>query len=146
MPRFVFLIKADAAAESGGDLPAQAIEAMWAYNESLNAAGILLGGEALRPSKVESYRLNFSAGSEPAVASGPFDIDAENHVCGYWIVQTKDAEEALSYAKKIPFPSGEVIIRKVADAGDLGSAMTEEFKAREHKLKAEAADRFKASV
>lgn len=146
MPRYVFLIKADAAAESGGDLPAQAIEAMWAYNESLNAAGVLLGGEALRPTKNESYRLTYAAGAEPAVANGPFDIEGENHVCGYWIVQTKDAEEAISYAKKIPFPSGEVIIRKVADVEDLGSSITEDHKTREHNLKVEAANRFRVSV
>ena len=72
---------------------------MTAFNEEMTAAGVMLDGEGFTPTK-DGYKLKYSSSGEPQVSKGPFDIDNEAHVCGFWKVKCKDAEEALSWAKK----------------------------------------------
>lgn len=147
MPRYMFLIKADAQAENMEAPPPDMYAEMTTFNEELNAAGVLLGGEGFRPTSHDSFRVRFStdAGVAPTVTPGPFDLDKEDHVCGFWILRTKDAEEALYWAKKIPFRGGELVVRRIAETTveDLGETLTEEVKEREKKIAADVANRLK---
>lgn len=56
---------------------------------------------------------------------------------GWWIIKAKDAEEALGWAKKIPFNEGHVELRRISEMDDFDGVMTEEQKERERKLCAE---------
>lgn len=136
MPKYMFLIKADAGAEGSNacDDNSELYAKMTAFNEQMTAAGVMLDGEGFTPTK-DGYRLKYSSKGEPQVSAGPFDVDAEAHVCGYWKVKCKDAEEALSWAKKIPFDGGELIVRQIAGMDDLPD-FPDELKAREDKMRA----------
>lgn len=143
MPRFMYLIKADKMAEGDmKDVPIGIFEEMNKYNESLNEAGLLIDAGGFAPTKLDAYRLKYSGSGEPEVQSGPFDVEAEAHVCGYWVVKTKDAEEALTWAKKIPFKGGELTVRRIADTADIEN-FPEDLKKKEDKIFADAAARAK---
>ncbi|MDA0166915.1 YciI family protein [Solirubrobacter ginsenosidimutans] len=71
----------------------EAVEAMTAYNEALTQAGALLAADGLHG---EASRVSSSG-----VTDGPFS-EAKELVGGYWIIQAKDREEALEWAKRVP--------------------------------------------
>lgn len=142
MPRFIFLMKANVMAEAPpAEISPEIFESMCEYEEELNAAGVLLDAQGLRPTSVDSYRLKYSTDSPPEVIPGPFNVTTESHVCGWWIVQTKDAEEALSWAQKIPMQGGEVVVRRIGCVEELGEGFTKQLKGREAKLRIQAAKR-----
>ncbi|KAL6800862.1 dgpfaetke family protein [Trichoderma sp. SZMC 28013] len=142
MPSFIFLMKANVMAEAPpAEIPPEVFESMNKYNEELNDAGVLLDAQGLRPTSVDSYRLTYSTDNTPEVNSGPFHVATETHICGWWIVQTKDAEEALSWAKKIPMQSGEIVVRRIACVEELGDGFTKQLREREAKLRIQMAKR-----
>jgi hypothetical protein len=57
-------------------------------------------------------------------------------VAGFWIWQVKSKEEAIEWAKKIPFQEGEVEIRQVFEAEDFGEEFTPELRAQEERHRA----------
>ncbi|KAJ3464213.1 hypothetical protein MRS44_008999 [Fusarium solani] len=137
MPRYMLLIKASPEAENPDATTPEIFEEMTTFNEQLHAAGVLLSGDGLRPTDVDSYRVTYSSGGPAQATKGPFDVVKEDHVCGWWILKTKDVEEALSWAKKIPFKEGEVVVRRIAEMEDFGDTVSEDVKEREKKLMAE---------
>lgn len=142
MPRFIFLIKASPNAEKPPkDAPTSMYEKMTKFNEELVAAGVMLSGDGFLPTSRDTYRLTYSCHVPPSVVAGPFDVTKETHVCGFWTVHTKHVEEALSWAKRIPFKEGEVVVRRIADSDDLGDAFTDDLKDRESKMQEELAKR-----
>jgi hypothetical protein len=63
-------------------------------------------------------------------------------VAGFWIIDVKDYEEALAWAKKIPFEHGEEVeIRKVAEASDFPSDSVSEDALRKEQAWREANQR-----
>jgi hypothetical protein len=51
------------------------------------------------------------------VTDGPFP--ARELVAGFWMIQVKSRDEAVAWAKRVPFADGEVIeIRQVFEAAD----------------------------
>ncbi|KAK5988231.1 hypothetical protein PT974_12371 [Cladobotryum mycophilum] len=144
MPRYIFLMKADPMAEQPiTEFPPEIFETMEKFNQEMNEAGILLGADGLRPTWVDSYRLKYSQSGSPEVLKGPFDVAKEAHVCGWWIVQTKDVDEALHWAKKIPMQCGEVVVRRIGEADELGDGFTKELREKEAKMRVEVAERNK---
>ncbi|KAK1237175.1 hypothetical protein MKX07_006054 [Trichoderma sp. CBMAI-0711] len=142
MPRFIYFMKANAMAEAPPcEISPEIFEAMCKYNEELNDAGILLEAEGLRPTSVDSYRLHYSTDNLPEVTSGPFDVTTETHICGWWVVRTKDAKEALEWAKKIPMQSGEIVLRRIGCMEELGEGYTKQLQEREAKVRFETARR-----
>jgi hypothetical protein len=142
MPRFIYLMKANSMAEAPPcEISPEIFEAMCKYNEELNDAGILLEAEGLRPTSVDSYRLHYSTDNLPGVTPGPFDVTTETHICGWWVVRTKDAEEALEWAKKIPMQSGEIVVRRIGCMEELGEGYTKQLQKREAKLRLDMAKR-----
>ncbi|KAF4471309.1 dgpfaetke family [Fusarium albosuccineum] len=137
MPRYMLLIKASPDAENPEATTPEIFEEMTTFNENLNAAGVLVSGEGLRPTNVDSYRLSYSSDGPPQVTEGPFDVKKEAHVCGWWILKTKDADEALSWAKKVPFKEGELVMRRIAEMDDFGDQVSESVRDREEKLREE---------
>ncbi|KAI1029648.1 hypothetical protein LB503_008089 [Fusarium chuoi] len=133
MPRYMILIKASPEAENPTSTGPEIFEEMTTFNEDLHAADVLLSADGLSPTK-DGYRVTYSMDGPAQVTKGPFDVVGEGHVCGWWILKTKDGEEAVSWAKKIPFKEGEVTVRKIAELDDFGDSVTDDVREREKKL------------
>jgi hypothetical protein len=120
--RMMMMIKGD---REPGHLPSEDFLAQMAeYNEELSKAGALLDLSALHWS-AEGVRVKYSGGKR-TVIEGPFGEPREV-VAGYWILQVKSMEEAIEWAKRIPFEAGgepeaevEVEIRQLFEPEEFG--------------------------
>jgi hypothetical protein len=117
--RFMMIVKANEESEAGV-LPDEEILAdMGRYNEELLKAGVLLAGEGLQASS-KGVRIKYS-GANRKVTDGPF-AEAKELIAGYWLIQVKSKEEAIEWAKRVPFQEGEVELRQVFELEDFGSS------------------------
>ena len=118
----MLMIKGD---RDPGHLPGEELMAEMArYNEELSKAGVLVDLAALHWS-AEGVRVGFSGG-ERTVAEGPFG-DPKEIVAGYWILRVKSMDEAIEWAKRLPFEAGgepdaegEIEIRQVFEMEEFG--------------------------
>ncbi len=130
--RVMLMIKGD---PEPGAVPSQELlSAMYAYNEELKAAGVLLDLAGLHPSG-EGRRVRFSRGTR-TVVEGPFP-ESKEAVAGYWILQVTSMDEAVEWAERIPFETlarvypgeygatGEVEIRQVFELDHSGDTPNE---------------------
>src|SRR3954471_15348689 len=99
--RVIVFVKATEDSEAGALPSPELIVAMGKYNEELIEAGIMIGGDGLKPSS-EAKRIAFD-GSSRIVIDGPFEHVSEL-VAGYWVWQVKDMDEAVAWAKRCPNP------------------------------------------
>jgi hypothetical protein len=98
--RFMMLVKADKTSEAGV-LPTQKdLEVMGKYNEELVKAGVLLDLAGLQPSS-KGAKVSFQGG-KVQVTDGPF-AETKELIAGYWVIQVKSKEEAIAWAKRVPF-------------------------------------------
>lgn len=84
-----------------------------ALNKEMTAAGVYVDAGGFKPSK-ESFKVKFGKDTAPKIVPGPFDLNTETHVCGFWRIKVKDADEAQQWVKKVPFTSGEVVVHKLS--------------------------------
>src|SRR6266542_3952000 len=97
-------------------------------------AGVMLAGEGLQASS-KGARITYS-GSKRTVRDGPF-AETKELVAGFWIWQVKSKQEALEWAKRIPFKDGEEVeIRQVFEAEDFGAEFTPELRQQEERQRA----------
>jgi hypothetical protein len=132
--RFIMLVKANKDSEAGV-LPAEKDFAEMAkYNEALVKAGVMLAGDGLHPSS-KGARVRFSGG-KPAVTDGPF-AETKELVAGYWMIQVKSKEEAIEWARRVPFVDGEIELRQVFELSDFpqGDALDAHAKLRDQLAK-----------
>jgi hypothetical protein len=111
MPRFMlFIHPAVSLQQLEAGLTVENVEAMMRYNEELTRAGALLALDGLHP---EVTRVSASG-----VTDGPFS-EAKEQVGGYWIIQARDHEEAVEWAKRVP-QSGDsfVEVRRIQEMSD----------------------------
>jgi hypothetical protein len=93
---------------------------MGQFNDALQAAGILISADGLKPSSA-GVRIGFN-GDDRSVTPGPFAHPNEL-VAGYWLWEVKDMAEAIAWAKRCPNPMpgpSEIEIRPVYAVDDLG--------------------------
>ena len=122
--KFMMIVRATEASESGVLPSEELIEQMTKYNEELTKAGVLLDLNGLHPSS-KGKRIHYSAGKQ-TVIDGPFGATKEL-IAGYWLIQVKSPEEALQWALKIPAPfgkdaDGEIELRQVFGPEDFGDS------------------------
>jgi hypothetical protein len=89
----MFMYPNASAAEYADGPSREAAEEMNRYNEELSKAGALLALDGLHADATRVAR--------GGVTDGPFS-EAKELVGGYWIIQAKDAEEAVEWAKRVP--------------------------------------------
>jgi hypothetical protein len=130
--RFMILVKASKASEAGVLPTEQELADMGKFNQELADAGLLVAGEGLQASS-RGARVRFS-GSKRTVTDGPF-AETKELVAGFWIWEVGSREEALEWARRIPFTEGEVEIRQVFEAEDFGEAFTPELREQEERLR-----------
>ncbi|TAM71704.1 MAG: YciI family protein [Microbacteriaceae bacterium] len=113
--KFMLLLKADEATESGRAPSNEEINAMGRYNEELINDGVLLAGEGLHSSS-SGARVDFD-GDERAVTDGPF-AETKELIAGFWILQAGSLEEAVERARRAPLRSGRIEVRQVYDVSE----------------------------
>ncbi len=124
--RVIVFVKATVDSEAGTMPASDLLVAMGRYNEELVDAGIMLGGEGLKPS-VHGKRIVFD-GPSRTVLDGPF-AETKELVSGYWIWQVRDMDEAVAWVKRCPNPmlgKSEIEIRPVFEMSDFADTMTPE--------------------
>jgi len=125
--RFMMIVKASKESEAGALPTEEQLAEMAKYNEELVKAGVLLAGEGLQASSKGS-RVRFS-GAKRTVIDGPF-TETKELIAGFWLIQAKSKEEALEWAKRVPFQDGEIEVRRVFELEDFGQSDAVEHHAR----------------
>ena len=113
--RFMMFVKASKESEAGAMPDEKILADMAKYNEELIKAGVLLDLSGLQPTS-KGARVQFSGG-KPRVIDGPF-TEAKELVAGYWLIQVKSKEEAIEWARRVPFDDGEIEIRQLFELED----------------------------
>jgi hypothetical protein len=136
--RVIVMVKASKDSEAGVMPSTAELEEMGQFNEELVKAGIMLAGDGLQDSS-HGKRIYY-AGDKRNVVDGPF-TEAKELVAGYWIWQVKSMDEAVEWAKRVPFQDGEVELRQMFETDDFGDELTPELRAQEERLRAQTAQR-----
>jgi hypothetical protein len=113
--RFMMIVKATTDSEAGVMPGEEMLSEMGRYNEQLVKAGALLAAEGLQAS-AKGVRVRY-ADSKFKVTEGPF-AKAKELAAGFWLIQAKSREEALDWAKRVPFEEGEVEVRQLFELSD----------------------------
>jgi hypothetical protein len=97
---------------------AQTMAAYGAFGEEAQKAGVLLGGEGLQPtSTATTVRVR---DGEALTTDGPF-AETREQLGGYYLLDCKDLDDAISWAAKIPgAQNGSVEVRPVMDYEAMG--------------------------
>lgn len=120
--RVMVFVKATEDSEKGFVRDAWTTETMAAmgrFNDELQAAGILVTADGLKPSS-QAKRVAFD-GASRLVIDGPF-AETKELVAGFWIWNVKDMDEAIAWVKRCPNPMrgpSEIEIRPFYELADL---------------------------
>lgn len=113
--RFMVLVKASRDSEAGVMPSQELLAAMKKYNEELVKAGALLAAEGLQASS-KGERVRYANGKFKVI-DGPF-TETKELIAGFWLIQAKSRDEAIQWAKRIPFQEGEVEVRPLFELED----------------------------
>ena len=144
--KFMAILKATAASESGAMPSEQLLADMGRFNEELVKAGVMLGGEGLHPSS-KGARIVFD-GDKRSVVDGPF-AETKELIAGFWLIEVGSREEAIEWMKRCPNPheegkdggESEVEIRQIFSMEDFGAELTPELRGQEERLREQVAAR-----
>jgi hypothetical protein len=113
------LISEEGGTEDASPEEMKAVMDRWfSYTRDSVDNGAFIAGEALQPSETAST-VRIKEGEEPVVSDGPF-AESKEQLGGFYLFECKDLDEALEYAKRIPFQDGTVEVRPVMDFTELG--------------------------
>jgi len=136
--RVMVMIKATRNSEAGAAPTEQLAADMTRFNEALVQAGIMLGGDGLKPTS-KGKRVRFS-GQQRLVIDGPF-AETKEVIAGYWIWQVRSMDEAIEWVRRCPHPmpgeDTEIEIRPLYEMEDFGEAFTPELREKNDQMQAE---------
>jgi hypothetical protein len=113
--RFMMLVKATKDSEAGVPLDEQMLSKMANFTEELVKAGALLGCEKLQES-AKGVRVRYANGKF-SMTDGPF-AETKELIAGFCLIEAKSREEAIAWAKRMPFEEGEVEVRPLFELAD----------------------------
>ncbi len=111
--QYLLMIYGDEAA-AHGDTPEQwksMGEAYAKFTQEIVQSGHLKGGDQLKGSDTATT-LRRNGDGRTLTTDGPF-AETREQLAGYYIIEAKDLDEALSIANRIPFPEGAVEVRPI---------------------------------
>jgi hypothetical protein len=125
--RFIGFVKGGPDSESGVMPSADALERMGVFLEEGTKAGVLLGGEGLKPTK-DRIRIRYD-GKKRTVLDGPF-TESKEIIAGFTILAVDSKEEAVAWSKRFvevdaqvrSIPEVECEIRELFEAEDFPAA------------------------
>lgn len=136
--RVMVMIKATKNSEAGAAPTEQLAADMTKFNEALVQAGIMLGGDGLKPTS-KGKRVRFS-GDKRLVIDGPF-AETKEVIAGYWVWQVKSMDEAIEWVRRCPHPmpgeDTEIEIRPFYEMEDFGAEFTPELRERNDQMRVE---------
>jgi len=97
--RVMVIVKATPDSEAGVMPTEQLFAEMGKYNEELVNAGIMVGGDGLKPSSA-GVRVHFSGG-QISSTDGPF-AETKEQLGGYYLLNCENLDEAIQWAAKLP--------------------------------------------
>ncbi len=108
MPAYMFLLYGDPAEGPSDEAGVEALMAKHAaFMEQARESGATIGpSEALEPGATATTIRN-RAGAEAMVTDGPF-AETKEELGGFYLVEARDLDHALSLAKLVPEPNVEV--------------------------------------
>jgi len=130
--------RADQATETGVMPSEQTLTLMGNYMQDMVNAGVLLGGEGLKPTSAGAL-VKFTNG-KPKVIDGPF-TEAKELIAGYALIQVNSRAEALEWVKRWPAvdidANVELELREIFEADDFGKELTPELREQEERMRAQ---------
>jgi hypothetical protein len=119
--RIMGLLKATAETEAGVPPSPELIARVGAFMEEVAKAGILLGGDGLKPSSA-GKRVKLENG-KVTVIDGPF-TESKELVASYALFQVKTMDEAVEWTKRFleVLGGGESELRPIFEESDFGPA------------------------
>jgi hypothetical protein len=127
--RVMVFAKATEDSERGTMPSAEAFAAMDRYTEELAAAGVLVAGAGLQPSRAAKRIV--CDGARRTVTDGPF-AETRELIAGFSIWQVRDIDEAVAWARRCPDPAGgpsAIELWPFLEAEDLGGLVSDEERA-----------------
>jgi hypothetical protein len=137
--RFMMIVKGDERSERGEMPTAEEFEEMSRFNEQLVKAGVMLAGEGLHPTS-KGFKVHYDGPSKRTVVDGPF-TEAKEVVAGYWVIETRTREEAIEWAKRVPFREGALEVRQIFAEEDFVGVVPDDVVAREFALRQQIDER-----
>jgi hypothetical protein len=119
MKYLLALISEEGGMEDASPEEMKAVMDRWdAYSKDSVGKGAFVAGEALQPSETAST-VRIKEGEAPSVTDGPF-AESKEQLGGFYLFECKDLDEALEWAKRIPYQDGYVEVRPVMDFSEYG--------------------------
>jgi hypothetical protein len=81
-------------------------------------AGVFIAGEGLQPT-TEGRTVRGGRGEERVITDGPF-AETKEQIGGFYLLECKDMDEALEWAKRVPIRGGAIEVRTVMDYAEYG--------------------------
>jgi hypothetical protein len=124
--QFMMIVKSGRNCEAGKKPSDEVVAAVGSYTQELRRAGVLVELSRLEASS-KGTRIKFSSG-KLAVTDGPF-VETKELIGGYWIIQANSKEEAIQWAKRVPFADAlgeesEIEIRQFLEVEDYRPSKT----------------------
>jgi hypothetical protein len=88
------------------------------FGQKLVDAGAFIAGEGLQESATATT-LRIDEAGERVVTDGPF-AETKEQVGGFYLLECKDLDEALGWAKQVPVSGGSIEVRPVMDYTQYG--------------------------
>ena len=101
-----------------GTVPdAAGVAEMMKFNTALEEAGVLVALDGLHPPSMGA-RVTWKDGRQ-SVTDGPF-AEAKEVLGGYWIIDVASKEEAVEWAKRVPYigEDGAIEVRQIQEMED----------------------------
>jgi hypothetical protein len=111
----MMLVKATTDFEAGVLPDEKLLSEMAKWTEDLVQAGALITAGRLQPSS-QGVRVRYADGKF-RVTDGPF-AETKELIAGYCLIQAKSREEAIEWARRVPFQEGEVELRPLYERFD----------------------------
>jgi hypothetical protein len=96
----------------------QAMERWTAFDREALDAGVYVAGEGLQPSTTATT-LRVQEQGEPIVSDGPF-AETKEQLGGFYVLDCRNLDDALAWARKIPFRGGAIEVRPVLEYEAMG--------------------------
>lgn len=133
--RYVILLRSSAELEAEV-IPARSrLDALDRFNIAQSKAGVLVSANGLR-STAHGKRLK-AGGGKRMVLDGPF-TEIKELIAGYWMVAADTMQDAIAWARTVPYPSGPRLtleLREVLSLRTAQEVFTADLRAAEQRMR-----------